>query len=96
MKKLYISQPMNGRSSRAIAEDRQKVIDKYEADGWEVIDSLINRGPANAIECLGESIKLMNDADMVFMMAGWEKARGCIIEHQVAVSYGKDIKYGEE
>ena len=26
-------------------------------------------------------------------MKGWEKARGCKIEHQVAVEYGKEIMY---
>ena len=26
-------------------------------------------------------------------MKGWEKARGCKIEHQVAVEYGKEVLY---
>ena len=30
---------------------------------------------------------------MVFFMKGWEKARGCKIEHQIAVEYGKEVKY---
>ena len=93
MKKLFISQPMNGRSNRAIKEERQAFIDYYEHLGWYVIDSILNMGPANAIEYLAESIKLMNDADAVLMMKGWEKARGCRIEHEVAVLYGKEIIY---
>lgn len=94
MKKLFISQPMNGRSDRAIREERQPIIDKYAQQGWEVIDSIINVGPANAIEYLADGIKLMNDADAVFMMKGWERSRGCRIEHEIAVSYGKEIVYG--
>ena len=91
--KLFISQPMNGRSSRAIEEDRRFVAEAYQRDGWEVIDSIIDAGPFDAIEYLAESIKLMNDADRVLMMKGWKKARGCRIEHEVAVSYGKEVVY---
>lgn len=91
--KVFISQPMNGRSDRAIREERQPIIDAYEEHGWEVIDSVLNMGPANAIEYLAESIRLMNDADRVVMMKGWANARGCRIEHEVAVAYGKEIVY---
>lgn len=91
--KVFISQPMNGKSDRAIREKRQPIVDYYRKNGWEVIDSILNMGPANAIEYLAESIRLMNDADCVFMMKGWEKARGCRIEHEVAVAYGKEVIY---
>lgn len=30
---------------------------------------------------------------MIVFMKGWEKARGCKIEHQVAVEYGKQVTY---
>lgn len=93
MKRLFISQPMNGRSNRAIMEERQGIIDNYMANGWDVIDSVLNMGPADAIKYLAASIELMSDADRVLMMRGWEKARGCKIEHEVAVLYGKDIVY---
>lgn len=94
MKKVFISQPMNGLSDRAIRERRAPIIQAYKKHGYEVIDSVLNMGPGSAIEYLAESIKLMNDADEVFMMKGWEKARGCKIEHEVAVSYGKEVLYG--
>lgn len=92
-KKLFISQPMNGRSDRAVREEREPIIEAYKRERWEVIDSVINMGPANAIEYLAESIRLMNDADRVLMMKGWQKARGCRIEHEVAVAYGKEVVY---
>lgn len=92
-KKLFISQPMNGRSDRAIREERKRISEAYEKEGWEVIDSIINAGPQNAIQYLAKSIELMNDADVVLMMKGWEKARGCRIEHEVAISYGKEVVY---
>ena len=92
-KKLFISQPMNGRSDRAIIEERELIIEAYKREGWEVIDSVLNMGPASAIEYLAESIRLMNDADRVLMMKGWAKARGCRIEHEVAIAYGREVVY---
>lgn len=92
-KKLFISQPMNGRSSRIIEEERKLITEKYGQEGWEVIDSILNLGPADALIYLAESIKLLNDADRVLFMKGWEKARGCRIEHEIAVAYGKEVMY---
>lgn len=91
--KVFISQPMNGRSDRAIREERKIVADAYERDGWEVIDSVFDMGPGSAIKYLARSIELMDDADRVVMMKGWAKSRGCRIEHEVAVAYGREVVY---
>ena len=91
--RVFISQPMNGRSNRSIVEERKPIVEKYEQSGWEVIDSVLNLGPADALIYLAESIKLLNDADRVVMMKGWAKSRGCRIEHEIAVAYGKDVVY---
>ena len=37
---------------------------------------------------LGESLKLLATADVAYFAKGWEKARGCKIEHTCAVEYG--------
>lgn len=91
--KVFISQPMNGKSDRMIREERQLVIDVCKENGLEVIDSVFDVGPGSAIKYLARSIELMDDADRVVMMKGWEKARGCRIEHEVAVAYGKEVVY---
>ena len=46
-----------------------------------------------AIYYLAKSIEFIGKVDIVVFMKGWEKARGCRIEHQVAVEYGKEIVY---
>ncbi len=91
--RLFVSQPMNGRSDRIIREEREAAVETYKKDGWEIIDSILNLGPADAIIYLAESIKLLNDADKVLMMKGWAKSRGCRIEHEVAIAYGKEVVY---
>ena len=47
-----------------------------------------NKDPVYA---LGESIKLMTNADCAYFMKGWNKARGWIIEHEVCKHYGIPI-----
>ena len=37
---------------------------------------------------LGESIKDMSKADVVYFVHGWQEARGCRIEHECAIEYG--------
>lgn len=94
MKKLFISQPMNGKTNEQILEERQKAISSFD-DEIEVIDSFFKDAPHDATPLwyLGESIKLLGDADVVYFCKDWEKYRGCTIEHECAVRYGKEIVY---
>lgn len=94
MKKLFISQPMNGKTNEQILEERQKAISSFDSE-VEVIDSFFKDAPHDATPLwyLGESIKLLGDADVVYFCKDWEKYRGCTIEHECAVRYGKEIVY---
>ena len=40
---------------------------------------------------LASSINKLADADLVVFASGWENARGCKIEFEVAKQYGKRI-----
>ena len=40
---------------------------------------------------LAKSIEAMSKADAVVFMKGWQEARGCRIEHQIAIDYGKFV-----
>ena len=42
--------------------------------------------------CLAHSIQCLADADIVYFAEGWENARGCKIEHEIAKQYGIEIK----
>lgn len=95
MKKLFISQPMKGLTSEDIEAERDNAIkDAIEIYGEElsVIDSFIKNVPATAkpLWFLGKSIELLSTADVAYFCKGWETARGCVIEHECAVSYGID------
>ena len=96
MKKLFISQPMNGKTNDEILAVRNRAIESAErelGEKVEVIDSLFKDAPheAKPLWFLGESLKLLSEADVVFFAKGWEKARGCRIENQCAIDYGIDL-----
>jgi ribosomal protein S6E (S10) len=96
MPKLFISQPMRGKSDEQILEEREKAValcKKYLGDEIEVIDSF-KQGVSvddNPLWYLGESIKLLSQADYAFFCEGWDDSRGCIIEHDCAEKYGIHI-----
>lgn len=95
MIRLFVSQPMGGRSRKEIIAEREKAIDKImdlTKEPIEVIDSfLIDCGDDyDPIWALGESIKRMARANLVYFVGDWRYARGCTVEHEVAVHYGID------
>ena len=93
MKKVFISQPMKDKTNEEILEEREIAISvlksKYN-DDIEVIDSFFKDAPHDAkpLWFLGESIKLLADADVAYFCKGWDSARGCKIENTCAHEYG--------
>ena len=93
MKKLFISQPMNGKTDEEILATREEAIKKAKelmGENIEVIDSFFQSAPHDAkpLWFLGKSIELLSTADVVYFAKGWENARGCKIEHECAKEYG--------
>ena len=95
MKKLFISQPMRGKSDEEILAEREKAIKAAQelvGEPVEVIDSFFQSAPADArpLWFLGKSLELLSTADVAYFADGWQDARGCRIEHECAVEYGID------
>lgn len=96
MKKVMISQPMKGKTSEQIKKERAELVKELQEAGYGVLDTVFENAPEDedvAIYMLSQSIRYLGKADVIVFMKGWEKARGCKIEHQVAVEYGKEIIY---
>ena len=91
--KIFISQPMRGKTDKEILSERAKAIEtvkeRYHAD-VEVIDSFFQSAPVGAkpLWFLGKSLELLSGADIAYFAKDWQKARGCKIEHECAVEYG--------
>ena len=96
MKKLFISQPMNGKTDEEILATREMAIKSAEemlGEPVEVIDSFFQSAPADArpLWFLGKSLELLSTADVAYFAHGWEGARGCRIENTCAAEYGIDV-----
>lgn len=97
--RLFISQPMRGKSDEEIESEREDLIAiakaVYAGHGEvEVIDSFFKGGldvPAGAkapLYYLSKSLELLATADVVIFAEDWREARGCRIEHECADGYG--------
>lgn len=106
--KAMLSQPMAGRTDNEIVKTRERAIRILEEKGYAVVNTLFTdefcnrenmerRGVVQIPLCfLANSLESMSLCHAVFFCKGWESARGCRIEHQVALDYGLKIIYEEE
>ena len=96
--RLFISQPMRGKTDEQIESEREKLVEIAEAvyfgrGGVEVIDSFFKGGldvPAGAkapLYYLSKSLELLATADVAIFAEDWQGARGCCIEHECAKQY---------
>lgn len=94
--KIMISQPMRGKTEEQIRLERESLVKELEEEGWEVLDTIFTdkapEGCKESIYYLSKSIEALSKADGIIFMVGWEGARGCRIEYEVAQQYGKFIK----
>ena len=107
MMKAMLSQPMAGKSEEEIRATREKAIKALEKRNYEIVNTLFTdewyssdkmkeRGVVQIPLCfLAKSLENMSLCHAVYFCKGWEQARGCRIEHDVAVAYGLTILYEE-
>lgn len=96
LKKAMISQPMHNITDEQILNIRGFAEIWLNDLGYEVVDSYFKKTPNvknTEIWSLGKSIKMLSECDMLYMCAGWEKDRRCVIERVVALEYGIDVVY---
>lgn len=94
--KVFISQPMNGRTDEEIKAERKTITDAIKAEygeDTEIIDSFFEGAPHDAkpVWFLGKSLEKLSTADAAFFADGWQNKKGCYIEHKVCELYGIEI-----
>lgn len=98
--KIFISQPMKDKTDEEIKTERQNIIEVLNRNygDVEIIDSFFEGAPHDAtpVWFLGRSLEKLSEADAVYFADGWQDARGCKIEHEVAIAYGFNIIYDGE
>lgn len=106
--KAMLSQPMNGKTEEEIVATRERAIAALESKGYEIVNTLFTdewysdakckeRGVVNTpLMFLARSLTNMSLCHAAYFCKGWEKARGCSIEHAAAEAYGLTILYEEK
>lgn len=97
---IMISQPMKDLSNEKIIDARKNAIHTLKTLGYDVIDNFFTDDGYIAedtkhkpVAYLAKSIENMSKCDTVYFIKGWETARGCKIEHEIAKAYGLAIIY---
>lgn len=100
MKKIFISQPMVGKTTANILEERAFLEKELSYlfgpdEPFEIIQSVFKGPPSSVIHprvfMLGKALTAMGEADLVIFMPSWDLARGCKVEHFVAKLYDLNI-----
>ncbi len=97
--KIFISMPMKAKGEEQVRQEMNKVFDfiKNKLPEAELIDSIISgadksiaiKGDDVGVWYLGESVKRLSEADIVFFVNNYADFRGCSIEKQISLAYGK-------
>ena len=92
--KVFISQGMRNKTDEEIKAEREEALKKVNdtfIEDMEEIKSFFEGEPevkTIPLFFLGESIRLLSDADIIVFCKGYENYRGCIIEELCAKEYG--------
>lgn len=103
--KAMISQPMAGFTKEEILKVKEEAVEFLKEHDYEIVNTFFdeewkeelehNKDVVNVpLKYLAKSLNTMATCEVVYFCPGWEKARGCKIEHEVAQAYGLNIIYG--
>lgn len=85
---------ISARNAAIIALEGYEIVNTLFTDEWYSKESLAKRGVVQIpLAFLAKSLENMSKCDVVYFCKGWESARGCKIEHEVAKTYGLHIIY---
>lgn len=104
MRRLFVSQPMNGKTQDEIIEARDKAIERLSRrlnEGFEVAESYFTEDEPKDVKnsgvyWLGKSLELLSECDLTLFIGDWYDYRRCQIEHQVCENYGIEIREDRE
>ena len=93
--KVYISIPITGIPNNLVEEQVSEVkewLDSRECVSLNPLD--IPDGP-DWHYFMKESVKLLADADIIYMMPGWGNSKGCSLERYLAMRLNISVVYYE-
>ena len=99
MKKAMIIQPRSGGIQRyQINQARSRAIKALNKQGYELYEPFSDGSSDDELTnesllALSRSIATMAEVSLVYCCLGWDRVRGCRIEHSIARDFDLDIVY---
>lgn len=95
--KAYISCPMRGKTEQEISATRFLINDALDIQfGLDVMTNELETDPEalkHPLLCLSHSVASMPESDVFVFAEGFESARGCRVEYNIALHCGFDIYF---
>ena len=93
--KIFISQPMRGKTEKEILKERDGAIERIEVlhpkETIEIIDTYFKDFDGNRLQFLGKSIMKLAEADLAVFIGDYLNYDGCACEYYIAKRYGIPI-----
>lgn len=100
MKVVFISGPYRASSWEGIEQNiqraKQAAIKIWQSGDCAICPHMNTAhfdGLADDKMWLDGCLEIMSRCDEVFMLKGWEKSEGSLVEHKLALKFGKVIRY---
>lgn len=90
--KVFVSQPMRGKTNEEIMKERERVKDVVKRlyplhiVKVEILDSYI-KNSNSSLETFIRGLNKMYEADLVYFVKGFKEYKGCKLEFEIATQY---------
>lgn len=94
-KKIYISGPISGYEYEERKETFGLAKKILETEGYEVFNPMENGLPKDATthQHMRADLKMLVQADEIFLLEKWNHSAGCFVEFMVAVAIGCRLRF---
>ncbi len=85
--KIYISGPITGLPYNEVESCFNKVEKELQLAGYETVNPINNGLPKDSTwkEHMRADLRLLLDCDAIYMLEGWERSIGAMIEYDLAL-----------
>lgn len=90
--KVFVSQPMSGRTAKEIEAERKELLHCIEKITHQKVRDIFPyreyRKNLPAASVFAKGVAQLAKADVAVFGTGWELARGCVLEAEICDAYG--------
>lgn len=92
--KIYISLPIAGHDIEEVVANYIYASGVIQAKGHTPVSPLeVSPDPATYAELIGTGITALLVCEAVLFLPGWQTSKGCRLEYEAAVIYGKEMYF---